>query len=110
MGGPQVQNRGTLVGNVCNASPAADGVPALLALDASVRVQRLGATRDIPLGKFITGNRKTILGADELVSVQLSFSTRTRYDFDVSETWRQTTPGHLHRDGRGNCTYRRQSY
>ena len=68
VGGPQVQNRGTLVGNVCNASPAADGVPALLALDASVRVQRLGATRDIPLGKFITGNRKTILGADELVS------------------------------------------
>lgn len=68
VGGKQVQNRGTVAGNLCNASPAADGVPALLALDARVRLQAFGRTREVALETFIVGNRKTDLRTDELLT------------------------------------------
>lgn len=68
VGGAQIQNRGTLAGNLCNASPAADGVPPLLALDARVRLTSANASRELPLGEFILGNRRTALRADELLS------------------------------------------
>ena len=68
VGGRQIQNRGTLAGNLCNASPAADGVPALLVLDARVRLQRRGGVREVPLEGFITGNRRTGLRPDELMT------------------------------------------
>lgn len=66
VGGAQVQNRGTLLGNLCNASPAADGVPPLLALDAEVELASTRGVRRLPLGGFILGNRRTALAADEL--------------------------------------------
>ena len=66
VGGRQIQNAGTLAGNICNASPAADGVPCLLALDAEVEIA--GSTgRRLPLRQFITGVRRTALAPDELV-------------------------------------------
>lgn len=68
VGGRQIQNRGTLAGNLCNASPAADGVPSLLALNARVRLQRRGGSREIPLDRFITGNRRTCLQPRELMT------------------------------------------
>ena len=68
VGGRQIQNRGTLAGNLCNASPAADGVPALLALNARVRLQHRGGSRDIPLDAFIIGNRRTCLQPGELMT------------------------------------------
>jgi CO/xanthine dehydrogenase FAD-binding subunit len=68
IGGVQIQNSGTLAGNVCNASPAADGVPALLALEACVELASMGGTRVLPLEQFILGPRKTALRPDELVS------------------------------------------
>jgi len=68
VGSIQIQNRATLVGNVCNASPAADGVPALLAMNASVELQQLGATRLIPLQDFITGVRQTLRQPNEIVT------------------------------------------
>jgi CO/xanthine dehydrogenase FAD-binding subunit len=69
VGGVQIQNRGTVAGNLCNASPAADGVPPLLALDAEVElVSNVGARR-LPLADFIVGNRKTQRKADELLAV-----------------------------------------
>jgi CO/xanthine dehydrogenase FAD-binding subunit len=68
VGGVQIQNRGTLVGNICNASPAADGVPPLLALDARVEIASLSATRQMHLSAFILGNRKTALRPGEIVS------------------------------------------
>ena len=67
VGGRQIQNAGTLAGNLCNASPAADGVPCLLALDAEIEIASSAATRRVPLDKFITGVRRTALAPSELV-------------------------------------------
>jgi len=66
VGGAQVQNRGTVLGNLCNASPAADGAPPLLALDAAVELASLRGTRQVPLADFLLGNRRTALASDEL--------------------------------------------
>jgi len=68
VGGLQIQARGTVVGNVCNASPAADGMPNLLALDAQVELMARGAARIVPIGDFVTGNRRTARRPDELVT------------------------------------------
>ncbi|MBP8309559.1 MAG: FAD binding domain-containing protein [Burkholderiaceae bacterium] len=68
VGGVQIQNRGTIGGNVCNASPAADGVPALLALDARVELTRRGSRRLLPLDRFLLGPRRTARAEDELLT------------------------------------------
>jgi len=67
VGGRQIQNAGTIAGNVCNASPAADGVPALLALDSEVELASRDGMRRVPLSTFIKGARKTELQPGELV-------------------------------------------
>ena len=67
IGGQQIQNRGTVIGNLCNASPAADGIPALLVLDASVRLASQHGTRVLSLEQFVLGNRKTALMPGEMV-------------------------------------------
>ncbi len=67
VGGRQIQNAGTIAGNLCNASPAADGVPPLLALDAELEIANRSGTRRVPLAAFITGNRRTVLRPGELV-------------------------------------------
>lgn len=71
VGSVQIQNSGTIGGNLCNASPAADGVPPLLTLDASVEVISTTQTRTLPLSEFLLGVRKTALQADELLSAIL---------------------------------------
>ena len=71
VGGQQIQNAGTIAGNICNASPAADGVPALLALGASVELRSFDAIRQIPLAEFILGNRKTSRQSNELLTAIL---------------------------------------
>ena len=68
VGGLQVQNRGTIAGNLCNASPAADSVPPLLILDAEVELTSSSGVRRLPLRDFIVGNRKTCLRSDEILS------------------------------------------
>ncbi len=68
VGGVQVQNAGTVVGNVCNASPAADGVPNLLAMDAVLELASCGGSRSVAVGEFITGNRETVRAGDEIVT------------------------------------------
>ena len=68
VGGLQIQARGTLAGNVCNASPAADGIPNLLALDAEVELASGGGVRRVPVGSFVVGNRRTVRTPDELVT------------------------------------------
>lgn len=67
VGGRQIQNAGTLAGNLCNASPAADGVPCLLALDAEIEIASPTGSRRLPLSQFITGVRRTALAPGELV-------------------------------------------
>jgi CO/xanthine dehydrogenase FAD-binding subunit len=72
VGAIQIQNAGTIAGNLCNASPAADGVPALLVLDAEVELRSAERMRRLPLGTFILGNRETARQpAEMLVSVRV---------------------------------------
>jgi CO/xanthine dehydrogenase FAD-binding subunit len=68
VGSVQIQNAGTVAGNLCNASPAADGVPALLVLDAEVVLRSVAAERALPLSHFILGNRRTTRREEELVT------------------------------------------
>ena len=71
VGGVQIQNAGTIGGNLCNASPAADGVPPLLALYASVELSSAAGTRVVPLEEFLVGYRETALQPGELVAAVL---------------------------------------
>lgn len=68
IGGIQIQNRGTVAGNLCNASPAADSVPPLLTLDAEVELVSAVGTRRVSLADFIVGNRKTVRRPDEILA------------------------------------------
>jgi CO/xanthine dehydrogenase FAD-binding subunit len=71
VGGVQIQNAGTLCGNLCNASPAADGTPNLLALGAEVELASQRGTRRVLAQDFVTGNRQTVKAPDELVTAIL---------------------------------------
>jgi CO/xanthine dehydrogenase FAD-binding subunit len=68
VGSVQIQNVATVAGNLCNASPAADGVPALMALDAVVEVVGPAGTRHVEIESFITGVRQTALSRGEIVT------------------------------------------
>lgn len=68
VGSAQIQNVASVAGNLCNASPAADGVPGLLVLDAEVELRSAAATRHLPLSEFILGNRRTALQPGEMVT------------------------------------------
>ena len=67
VGGPQIRNRGTLGGNLANASPAADTVPPLFAADAVVEIVSVSARREVPIAEMFTGPRRSILARDELI-------------------------------------------
>ncbi len=71
LGSVQIQNVASIVGNLCNASPAADGVPALLVLDAKVELCSARGTRELCLSEFVLGNRRTALRADEIATAIL---------------------------------------
>lgn len=71
VGGRQVQEAGTVGGNLCNASPAADGVPPLLVLDAAVELASQRGTRRLALADFLLGPRRTARAPDELVTAIL---------------------------------------
>jgi CO/xanthine dehydrogenase FAD-binding subunit len=67
VGGVQIQNRGTLAGNIENGSPAADAVPVLMAADAEVILRSVDGERRVPLSAYYTGYRKTVRRPDELI-------------------------------------------
>ena len=71
VGGVQIQNRGTLAGNICTASPAGGGAPNLLALDAGIELASRAGRRVVPMSEFIDGYRHTQCRADEIVTAIL---------------------------------------
>lgn len=68
IGSTQIQGRATLGGNLCNASPAADSVPAMIAAGAIATIHGPGGQRDVPVESVATGPGQTSLGKGELVS------------------------------------------
>jgi len=71
IGSVQIQNAATIGGNLCNASPAADGMPPLLAMDAQIELTSLSQSRTVPLAAFVTGPRRTDLKKGELLTAVL---------------------------------------
>jgi xanthine dehydrogenase small subunit len=95
VGGVQIQNRATLGGNIANASPAADGVPVLVAADARLSLVSAAGERQVPVTAFFTGYRKTALAPGEVVaSIRIPFlasgrefavyKLSKRFDQDIS--------------------------
>ncbi len=97
IGSTQVQGRATMVGNLCNGSPAADSVPAMIAAGATARVQGPDGTRDVPVEEIPTGPGKTSLSKGEFITsiflparparaadAYLRFIPRTEMDIAVS--------------------------
>jgi carbon-monoxide dehydrogenase medium subunit len=94
VGGPQMRNRGTVGGNLCNASPAADTAAPLLALEARVRLVSPRGERTLPLAEFFTGPGQTVLTPGELLAEVLvpppaprsggDYQRRTRTAMDIA--------------------------
>ena len=68
IGSKQVQGRCSMVGNLCNASPAGDAVPGLVAADATVRIEGPDGTRDVPAHEIPAGPGKTTLAKGEIIT------------------------------------------
>ncbi|MFL5271451.1 MAG: xanthine dehydrogenase small subunit [Anaeromyxobacteraceae bacterium] len=95
IGSLQIRNAGTLAGNIANASPIGDTLPALLALDATLVLQQGIVRREVPLDGFFTGYRKTALREGELIAtIRLpvrseerafrAYKISKRFDQDIS--------------------------
>jgi len=67
IGSVQIRNRGTIGGNLCNASPCADTATALMVLDAVARIDSIIGTREIPIGDFFDGRGQTIVAPNEML-------------------------------------------
>src|SRR5438128_448831 len=67
VGAIQIQNRGTIGGNIVNASPAGDSLPVLAAFEAEIEIGSVSGVRRVAFNQFYTGYRRTVLGPDELV-------------------------------------------
>lgn len=80
VGGVQIQNRGTLGGNIANGSPAGDSLPVLAAVDAMLVLRSMDSERRVPITEFYTGYRTTVLRSDELiVSVEVPAVTDPQF-------------------------------
>jgi CO/xanthine dehydrogenase FAD-binding subunit len=82
IGAIQIQNRGTLGGNIVNASPAGDSLPVLAACDAELEIGSSRGLRRVAFNEFYTGYRQTVLAEDELlVAVRLPKLQANERDF-----------------------------
>jgi CO/xanthine dehydrogenase FAD-binding subunit len=68
VGSPQIRNRGTIGGNLGTSSPAGDALPPLLVEHAEVECSSVRGSRCVPLGEFVTGVKRNVLAADELIT------------------------------------------
>jgi carbon-monoxide dehydrogenase medium subunit len=68
VGGVQIRNVATLAGNLCNASPAADSVPPLMVMDATLTITGTDGKRSVSIDKFLLEPGRTILGASEVLT------------------------------------------
>lgn len=94
VGSLQTRHRGTVVGNLCNASPAADTAPALIAYRAVIKIAGANGEREIPIDAFFQGPGRTVLSPDEMVTDILlpvpqgncgwGFLRRTRTAIDIA--------------------------
>jgi CO/xanthine dehydrogenase FAD-binding subunit len=94
VGSLQTRHRGTVVGNLCNAYPAADTAPALIAYRAVIKIAGPQGEREVPIDTFFQGPGRTVLAADEMVTEILlpppqgqfgwGFSRRTRTAIDIA--------------------------
>ncbi|MFN4101137.1 MAG: FAD binding domain-containing protein [Pararhodobacter sp.] len=82
VGSTQVQGRATLTGNLCNGSPAADSVPALVAAGATVTIHGQGVSRELPVEAVPLKPGKTVLGSGELISA-ITLPPRGTYGGDA---------------------------
>lgn len=71
VGGPQIRNIATIGGNICNGAPSADSAPALLTLNAALRIEGLGGSRVVPVREFFRGPGRVDLKPGELVTAVL---------------------------------------
>jgi len=67
VGGPQIQNRGTVGGNIANGSPAGDSLPVFSAVDATIVLRSASGERRVGFNDFYTGYRATVMKPDELI-------------------------------------------
>jgi xanthine dehydrogenase small subunit len=67
-GSPLIKNAGTIGGNLVNASPIGDTIPAMIVLGAEVDIAGVGGNRRVPIGEFYAGYRRTVLAPDELLT------------------------------------------
>lgn len=67
IGSVQIRNLGSFGGNICTATPSADGIPALISLDAVATIASVRGERQVPLADFFVGVRKTVLEPDEIL-------------------------------------------
>ena len=117
IGSTQIQGRCTMVGNLCNASPAADSVPAMIAAGAAVRIHGPRGIRDLPVADVITAPGQSALGDGEIVTsvflparpprsgdAYLRFIPRTEMDIAVVGVGVSVTL-----DDQGTCTAARVS-
>ncbi len=81
VGSPQIRNAGTLGGNLATASPAGDTLPVLVALDAVVVVESADGRREVPVGDFVTGAKRTALRPHDVVHSVRVPTRRTRQEF-----------------------------
>lgn len=83
VGAIQIQSRGTWAGNIANASPGADGVPALMACDAEVVLRGPGGERAVRLDEFYRGYKKMEMGEEELIlAIRVPRQERSRESFE----------------------------
>ncbi len=118
IGGIQIQSRASVGGNLCNASPAADSIPALIAHEAVAVIAGREGTREVPVEKFCTGPGRTVLGRGEFLvalrlppprprsgSLYLRFIPRNEMDIAVVGVGVSVTLD----EGRSRCTAARVS-